>query len=361
MRSSPALFPLLLLAQGLTAQPPVLAPTADISIQTGAVLHYASINIPVGVTVRFVGSQPALVRCDGDAQIDGVMTVSATYGPVPGETNLGSGGQGWWCNLSGFPGSPGQHRGVYGSDLPFSLLGGSPGGGCSVYGTNIGWPPCTYLQNSIPATRPGGTLVLRAGGRIDVRGSVQANGEGVFGGFGASAGSASSGSILLAGMTGLRVFTGASVTARTWLGTANQDGYVRLDAAAGPPVLDAGSNVWPLLAVELPHLRAGTPRIGLTWDLITHSEAGQWVVLYLGAPIPPAPTPFGVLGIDPGLAVDFGVAAPVGPFEDPSATVGLLIPGAPQLVGATLHVQGAGLFSSGQLRLSNVIVRTVQN
>lgn len=364
MRSALALLPMFLLARGLTAQPPVLAPTADVSIQTGAVLHYASILIPAGVTVRFVGSQPALVQCDGDAQIDGVMTVSAGVDPVPGQTNLGAGGQGYWCWSSvlgnGFPGGSGQHRGLYGSDLPFSLLGGSPGGGVSVFGSAIGLPPCSQGLPAVPPTPAGGTLVLRAGGRIDVRGSVLANGGNPFTVFGPTPGRGSGGSILLAGMTGVRVWAGGTVQATTAFSTSNP-GYVRLDAALGPPVLDAGSTVVPLLALELPHVRAETPRIGLTWNLSTHSEAGQWVVLYLGLPIPPVPTPFGLLGIDPGLLVDLGVTAPVSPFEDPSDTLGLPIPAAPQLVGATLHVQGAGLFSSGQLRLSNAIARTVQN
>jgi hypothetical protein len=339
------------------AQPPVLAPTADLTIPTGAVLHYASIQIPAGVTVRFVGSQPALVRCDGDARIDGVMSVSGGAGLVPGASNLGTGSTGSYCWQTGAttPAGPGRHRGFYGSDMPFSLLGGSPGGALNNFTTQLGSGLCNSLMSVTPGGPPGGTLVLRAAGRIDVRGSVVAHG-----GLAISAGAGSGGSILLAGMTGLRVWTGATVAATTWLTTLNQ-GYVRLDAAQGPPVVDPGSTVVPLLAVELPHVRAGTPRIGLTWDLTTHGEAGQWVVLYLGAPIPPTPTPFGVLGIDPGLAVDLGVAAPVGPFEDPSATLGLAIPAAPQLVGATLHVQGAGLFSSGQLRLSNRLVSTVQN
>lgn len=361
MRSVLTVLPWLVSAQCLKAQAPVLAPTADVAIQTGAILHYASIQIPVGVTVRFVGSQPALVRCDGDAQIDGVMTVSAGIGLVPGATNLGAGSNGSFCQQTwaGTPGGAGRHRGFYGSDLPFSLLGGSPGGDCLIYTTSPGTQSCNAYLNTLVGGGPGGTLALRAGGRIDVRGSVVANG-GLAIGFGAVPGPGSGGSILLAGMTGVRVWAGGTVQATTQLSGSNP-GYVRLDAALGPPVLDPGATVVPLLALELPHVRAGTPRIGLTWDLTTHGEAGQWVALFLGAPIPPAPTPFGTLGIDPGLAVDCGVAVPTGPFEDPHATIGLAIPPAPQLVGATLHVQGAGLLPSGQLRLTNAIARTVQN
>lgn len=358
----------------LAAQPPALAPTTNVSISTdNGVLHYASIHVPLGVVVRFVGTQPALVRCDGDAWIEGELTVSGSTGgvmaPPPGESNLGAGSWSTWCTSliggggSGLGGNA-THRGVYGSDMPFSLLGGSPGGGVNLFGTGgFGSPPCSTAQGFVPPNRGGGTLVLRAGGRVDVLGSVLADGAASSFGFPPSAGSGSGGSILLAGMTGLRVWSTGRVRAEQIFSTnGNTHGYVRLDAALGPPVLEGQPTAVAPRQIELPHVRTtGMPRIGTTWSLVTHSEAGQWVLLYLGTPIPPTPTPFGTLGIDPTLLVEIGLAVPLAPFEDPRTTNGLAVPASPQLVGSPVHVQAAGLFSSGMLRLSNVVVGTIQN
>ena len=67
-----------------SAQYPVLAPTVDTSIVVTGPLHYSSIHIPPGVTVRFVlppntwpiPFTPAVVRCDGDAIVHGTLSVA---------------------------------------------------------------------------------------------------------------------------------------------------------------------------------------------------------------------------------------------------------------------------------------------
>ena len=60
--------------------------------------------------------------------------------------------------------------GTYGSVLPFSLEGGSDGGA-------VGYmdPACNQFLYASPGGHPGGTLVLLAGGRIEIHGTVTAD------------------------------------------------------------------------------------------------------------------------------------------------------------------------------------------
>lgn len=61
------------LALPIAAQPPVLAPTANVTISTASPLYYASIHVLAGVAVTFTGANPALLRCDCDVIIDGTV------------------------------------------------------------------------------------------------------------------------------------------------------------------------------------------------------------------------------------------------------------------------------------------------
>ena len=73
-------------AAAVSAQHPALSPTADMTIVVNSgVLHYSSISIPAGVTVRFmapglgwlsVPGMPAVVLCDGDAIVHGTLSVA---------------------------------------------------------------------------------------------------------------------------------------------------------------------------------------------------------------------------------------------------------------------------------------------
>ena len=71
----------LCLVVNVRAQSP-LWPTVNTTIVVGVgELHYSSINIPAGVTVRFVAAGgapglPAIVRCDGDAIVHGTLSVT---------------------------------------------------------------------------------------------------------------------------------------------------------------------------------------------------------------------------------------------------------------------------------------------
>ncbi len=132
----------LLCTAAVPAQALALAPTGDISIIVNGPLHYSSILVPAGVTVRFVlpivsppPFLPAVVLCDGSAVVHGTMSVAggvryvSPFTSAAGSVTTGRGGAGLLCgpNLFGPP-LGGRHAGAYGSVLPFSLDGGSPGG-----------------------------------------------------------------------------------------------------------------------------------------------------------------------------------------------------------------------------------------
>ena len=168
------------------AQYPPLAPTADTTIVVpSGVLHYSSIHVPAGVTVRFVApgtgpasvpGMPAVVVCDGDAIVHG--TLSLTYDLInarpAGWVTTGAGTGGMTCGSVVYqPPGGGQHAGTYGSVLPFSLEGGSNGGGIGYWD-----PGCSQFLSFASGGIAGGTLVLLAGGRIEIHGTVTADGGG---------------------------------------------------------------------------------------------------------------------------------------------------------------------------------------
>ncbi len=362
LRSMPVAF----LTAMAAAQPPVLAPTTNVTISTANPLHYASIHVPAGVTVTFDGANPALVRCDGDAIVDGTIVTLA------GQVTTGAGGSGVLCQFSmspGFSGGDAVHAGAYGSAMPFTTDGGSAGGGLSVYTDQLfPYLPCSVWSHSVAGGTGGGTLVLVANGRVEVRGIVRAVGVPgyVAGGWlqPIRTGSGSGGSLLLAGMQGLQVSPGAIVQA-TGGGSlplfAWNDGYVRLDSFGGPPVV-AGLVQPAPLAVELPHLRAAQPPVvGAPWQIDVHAPSGDAVVLALAAaPIAPVATPFGVLAIDPFSVAILGIVGMPSQLVDPHAPLVFPVPADPALVGYTMWIQGVDVVAAGSPRLSNLLTATIQ-
>lgn len=107
------LFPSLCTAV-LRGQPPPLAPTGDVTIVVpNGPLHYSSILVPAGVTVRFVapgggsGSMPgwpAVVLCDGDAMVHGTLWLRgdshSTNDRPAGWVTTGEGSGGTTCGSS---------------------------------------------------------------------------------------------------------------------------------------------------------------------------------------------------------------------------------------------------------------------
>jgi hypothetical protein len=359
-----------------TAQSQVLAPTVSTTIVVNGPLRYSTIHIPAGVTVRFrapgfgfgsVPGIPAVVRCDGDAVIHGELSLMANLGNEypAGWVTLGEGLPGSTCSTGSFfpfP-QPGRHAGTYGTVIPFSLEGGSRGGSLDVYDVGC-WP---FLRQRIGGMG-GGTLALLAGGRIDVHGTVTADGihHGHSWALNGSSGGGSGGSILLRGHDGVTVHSGGSVTARG--GTAlnalawsiGAPGYVRIDAYASTPLLQGTIDPVPTV-LELPHLRTQSqPRIGTTW--ILDALAPENAPIFVSAALQPAAgplTPFGQLGID--LPLAFGIALLVAaPDHDPIAGLPLAIPAAPGLIGQQLWFQALVVPPNLPPRLTNTLAVTVR-
>ena len=354
------------------AQYPPLAPTADTTIVVpSGVLHYSSIHVPAGVTVRFVApgfgsssvpGRPAVVLCDGDAIVHG--TLSLTYDLInarpAGWVTTGEGSWGTTCgSVVLTPPGGGQHAGTYGSVLPFSLEGGSLGGGVGYWD-----PGCSQFLSFAFGGIAGGTLVLLAGGRIEIHGTVTADGGG-----GLSGGSG--GSILLRGDAGVIVLPGGSVTARGGLAlpaplpwsasySYGAAGFVRLDAWGALPVI-LGTVAPAPTELELPYLRSlSQPTIGTTWTIDVFAPDTAWV--YVAASLTPGsgiPTPWGPLGLD--LATTAGIALTVPqPSHDPVANVPWPIPNVPALIGLSLWIQAFVAPPMLPARLTNTLAVVVQ-
>ena len=368
-----AVVPLCAAAVARTQVPP-LAPTTDTSIVVNGPLHYSSILVPAGVTVRFVlplgwppPFLPAVVLCDGDAIVHGTLSVAgdvryvSPFTSAAGSVTIGRGVDGLTC-LSGiyFPPEGGRHAGTYGSILPFSLDGGSPGGDL----VNYSDPGCMQFASRDPGGEGGGTLALLAAGRIEIEGTVTADAQG--GGAGGSGGS-----VLLRGSAGVTLLPGGTVTARGGaaptapppfppLISIGAPGYVRLDARGAPPSIQGTVAPAPTV-LELPYLRQRSqPRIGTTWNLDVFAPENAPV--FVAASLTPGsgtPTPFGALGID--LATAAFVALVVAqPSHDPVANVPWPIRNAPALVGLAVWVQALAVPTALSARLTNTLAAVVQ-
>lgn len=353
------------LLSALPTQHPALAPTSNTTIPTSGTLHCSSILIPVGVTVQFTGTAPAVVWCDGDCIVHGTLSAAATFlTDGPGAVSQGMGSAGFSCGPAGMGfvfcagqfwlAGSGAHHGAYGSSVPFSLAGGSPGGSTANYWHS--WPGCcdVFLGDS-PGGGGGGTLVVIAEGRVVIDGVIDVSGGTVM-----SSGSA--GSLLLRGAGGTMILPGGQLLA----GPASANGgYVRLDAWGSPPLVQ-GSIVAPAPTVlELPHLRASSPpRTGTTWWVDIHAPANTFVILAASLlPGPNTTTPFGTVGIDLPNAVTVAAAmssaSPAG-SHDPQATIPWPIPNAASLLGLSLWLQAIAVPTALSPRLTNVISAIVQ-
>ncbi len=356
------------------SQAPPLTPTIDttIIVPNGA-LHYSSMFVPTGVTVRFVRPtiwppplMPAVIICDGDSIVHGTVSVAgvsvAGYGFPAGGVITGRGADGYSCSsVVVVPPEGGRHAGSYGSILPFSLEGGSPGGEL------VNWvgPSCTQFASRFGGGEGGGTLALLAGGRIEIHGTVTADGEPFVGG-------GSGGLILLRGGAGVTILPGGSVTARggsgftaspPWppLRSYGAPGYIRLDAWGTPPTILGTVDPVPTV-IELPHIRSlSAPRIGTTWSLDVFAPENT-PVFAAAAPLPGngVPTPFGPLGIDfpSHFLLAYGLFTP--PGHDPMVNVSTAVPNSQALVGSTFWVQAFVAPAALPARFSNTLAVTVQ-
>jgi hypothetical protein len=368
---APAVFVAFCALSAVRAQNPPLTPTADttIVVPSGA-LHYSSILIPAGVTVKFVApgfgpssvtGMPAMVLCDGDAIVHGILSLAGD--PIndrpAGWVTTGLGGVGSMCaSFITSPPGGGRHAGIYGSVLPFSLEGGSLGGTVFMYSD----PGCSQFTSLTSGGEGGGTLVLLAGGRIEVDGTVTADGDTAFSG-------GSGGSILLRGNGGVNLLPGGRVTAQGATGfvppwppqmSSGAAGYIRLDAWGAPPLIQGTVTPAPTV-IELPYLRSlSQPHIGTTWtlNLFTLDNAPVFLAASLTAGNGTS-TPFGPLGLDLATA-NFIALAVAQPSHDPVASVPIAVPNAQVLVGLSLWIQGLAVPPVLAARLTNTLAAVVQ-
>lgn len=352
------------------AQVPVLAPTASTTIAvdpTFGHLSYAAIAIPAGVTVRFTGHYPVRVTVQGNARVDGVLSVagvpsftSIVSGPGAVTTGTGSSGYHTWTPgywqlfpsqwISGYytgsNASNGRHASLYGAARPFDLAGGSPGGDDYYEGY---WGmyekrPAAWYQGG----GGGGTLVVEAAGRVEVSGTVTADGD-----FGAGGGRGSGGSILLRGLLGCSIAAGGRVTAMP-------EGIVRLDAYDQAPQV-AGTAQPPPVIVRYPDLSEMQPPVlGRTWQLRVAAPRGD--VVFLAASHQPGSgvNAYGTYGIDLGNAITFAIVTVPATGHDPLATFELNVPNVPQLAGLPLWVQGLDWFTSLPPRYTQAVATMVR-
>jgi hypothetical protein len=355
------------------AQLPVLAPTVSTTIDVDAafgLLSYAAIAIPAGVTVNFTGHYPVRIDVQGNVRVDGALSVmpppTATGVAMgPGDVTTGSGFPGFYTYVPGYwllqfpgqiwvpgyytglPGAAGRHASVYGAALPFDLAGGSPGGSAYHEGY-VG-----MYEQRLPYTSMGGggggTLVIEAAGRIEVFGTVTADG----GIGGNDTGRGSGGSILLRGLLGCSIAAGGRVTAMP-------EGIVRLDAYDLAPQVAGTVQPQPRI-VRYPDLAETLPPVlGRTWQLRVAAPRGD--VVFLAASCQPGSgsNQYGTYGIDLGSAITFAVVTVPATGHDPLGTFELSLPNSPQFAGLPLWVQGLDWLTSLPPRYTQTVATMVQ-
>ncbi len=381
-----------------------LAPITDVVLDTslhGGVFEFTSIAVPFGVTVHLVGSNPAVLLCQGSVTIAGKIEADGK-GSVWGATQQsaqagGPGGFGGGTVQNGF-GPGGGHWGqgilpaiaggsashatagmtnnpfvsaaaTYGSALPFDLLGGS-GGGAPGQGNASSYGP--------PASGGGGTIVILAEGAVQVSGVISARGGDQVLGIEyywslppGTGGLGSGGSILVRSLQCLRVSgtvdaSGGSRHFHWEVPTENGgSGIVRLDSytACGSPDL-TGALIRPAPTVApLPFLLELEPaHIGQTYRVRCASAPGDMLGLYwsLGSQSTSVP-PFGVLLLDPSVILFLGQHAVPVTGSDPLAAIDIPVPNDASLVGITIYSQAFNAFGTvtGAARLSNLLVTTI--
>ncbi|MEO0480884.1 MAG: hypothetical protein AAF196_15535 [Planctomycetota bacterium] len=361
----------------------VFSPASDLTLNTDTRPNgwdYSVIDIPNGVTVTLVGSNPAILRSQTTIQIDGALRADGQLGDT---TTGGAGGPGGFDG--GFAGAPGfgpnpgqggsfttggvvrpgagghQFTGLfslgspYGSARPFDMRGGSGGGGSfTVFAGTSG------LSGGAGG---GGVVVLLADGDVTIDGELTADGPGtqllIF-----CDGCGAGGSVLV--RSGGALTVGGRVSAAS-LGTGlpnSGDGYVRLDAYGSPVTIRPGGVVLPTpLELTLPDLEASTPVVGSPWTLSAASLPNDLVAFLFSTGTASIPIPgLGVLGLDPNAGIVTLGQSPVGNTGvDPEAQFVVPIPAIPSLSGVSTSVQALTISTSSPSgpRFSQVVTSTI--
>ena len=167
-------------------------PTTNIVINmadhTNGIYQYSSVNVPGGVTVRFIpnaNNSPVTWLVQSNVVINGTVDVSgqsANNSP----TGVAGGSGGWQGGSGGSIPSSGRGPGGgiagtnygghglfnYGNSFLIPLLGGSGGGGCS-----------TSVVGSLGGGGGGGALLIAASGYVELNGTLTAAGGDGAGGY----------------------------------------------------------------------------------------------------------------------------------------------------------------------------------
>jgi hypothetical protein len=173
--------------------------TFDMTARNSGVWNFTTINLPTGVTVRFLSNllnTPVQWLASGNVRIDGILDLNGESGrdynnvetgnealPGPGGYRGGLGGKRFSISGSYF-GTPGDgpgggapggqiqngghgtYNGVYGNTFIQPLLGGSGGGGSGSFdGGNGG-----------NGGAGGGAILIASSGDIQINGTIRANG-----------------------------------------------------------------------------------------------------------------------------------------------------------------------------------------
>ncbi|MCA9513556.1 MAG: hypothetical protein KC635_01285 [Myxococcales bacterium] len=310
--SLPALFLLLLVAAPAGAQPLVesgstgalgpLAPSFDttIPLPEDGVLHYTTVDIPVGVTVTFVrnaDNTPVYLLASDDVVIRGTIDVS-------GKAGTATAGLGGVTHLGGVGGPGGSDGGsVNGTVAQFGL--GPGGGGANNGGDTAGNGGASPIENGdrgVNALATHASTVIGEAygdpGYVPLHG-----GSGGGGGYksGAYAGSGGGGAIVIASSGTITIdgavrANGGPDSTRGGLGGG---GFIRLVAAevSGAGVLEARGNVGEVCGTNF---RGGCGGDGLirveaydlTGALSENAAPGLFYTLPQAAvPYPPAERP----------------------------------------------------------------------
>lgn len=316
-----AVFPVAALAfdSGSTGALGPLAPNVneDIQLPPDGVLHYASINIPSGVTVRFLRNAlntPAMVLVSGNATIAGTIDLSGEHGAdsngagsgnvgddgLPGQGGAGgfAGGRGGLGDAAATPrtaqaglgpggGRPPRQEALYCHGVSGSFATPATAGNCFVtLGPTYGNPDLLPLIGGSGGSGGsghtslggagggggGGALLLAVSGTLNLTGVIRANGGhggdvgNTYNTNGMPGGGGSGGAIRLVATTlqGNGAISAIGSRVGNWSNNANTsnggDGRVRLEAETlqrssqtSPPYTFAQPG--PLVVAGLPRLR----------------------------------------------------------------------------------------------------------
>lgn len=181
-------------SSGSTGADGIFSPASsqNITVRPGGVYNYTTINIPVGVTIRYfknADNAPVVILATGDVTIAGSIVVSGSDGIFNNTTTPSLGGAG------GPAASDGGTSGTFGV---VAAAGKGPGGGAATTGSAPGQGGTYGASSSVVALTPlvggsgggggalningssggggGGAVLIASSTKITINGPIRANG-----------------------------------------------------------------------------------------------------------------------------------------------------------------------------------------